>query len=515
MDLSFAVPANHVPVSWGRMMKVLLVHPSPLLYSEMYLRLEPMGLEYTAGAARRAGHEVRLLDLQIFTHRDFERELCDFQPGAVGFSVNYLANVPEVIALAKLTKQRLPKAFVFCGGHSVSFIGEEVLDHAGGALDCVARGEGESIIPALLESLPDPRGVPGILTPEGAGPRAELIPDLDTVPPARDLTRKRHRYFIGELDPCASIEFTRGCPWDCTFCSAWTFYNRRYRLGDPERIAEELARIREPNVFLVDDVAFIKPEHSLAVAEAVARRGIRKRYYLETRCDVLIRNREIFSQWARLGLQYMFLGFESLDAEQLRRFRKRTMPNQNFEALAVARGLGIDVAINLITDPGWDLEDFQRAREWAAAVPEIVHLTVATPYPGTELFHTESRELITGDYRLFDIQHAVLPTRLPLRRFYEELVQTQAILNAKFLGWRTAARVSRILAGQLLRGQTNFLRMLFQFPKIYRAERFYNDHFRPVQYAMRKPSLFPSRPPARDILVHREEARPVISVKTG
>ncbi|MFB3787687.1 MAG: hopanoid C-3 methylase HpnR [bacterium] len=496
-------------------MKVLLVHPSPLLYSEIYLRLEPLGLEYTAEAARRAGHEVRLLDLQVFTRRDFEHELRAFQPGAVGFSVNYLANVPEVIDLAKLTKQRLPKAFVFCGGHSVSFIGEEVLDHAGGALDCVARGEGESIIPALLESLPDPRGVPGILTPEGAGPRAELIPDLDTVPPARDLTRKRHRYFIGELDPCASIEFTRGCPWDCTFCSAWTFYNRRHRLGDPERIAEELARIREPNVFLVDDVAFIKPEHSLAVAEAVARRGIRKRYYLETRCDVLLRNREIFSQWARLGLQYMFLGLESLDAEQLRLFRKRVTPNQNFEALEVARGLGIDVAINLIADPGWDLKDFQRAREWAMAVPEIVHLTVATPYPGTEIFLSEHRQLTTGDYRLFDIQHAILPTRLPLRRFYEELVRTQSIINAKFMGWRTAAAVSRVLAGQLLRGQTNFLRMLFKFPRVYRAARFYHDHFRPVRYTMRHPQPGLTRPSARDRMIHQAEKRSVITAKTG
>ncbi|NPU99504.1 MAG: hopanoid C-3 methylase HpnR [Candidatus Omnitrophica bacterium] len=496
-------------------MKVLLVHPSPLLYSEIYLRLEPLGLEYTAEAVRRAGHEVRLLDLQIFTHRDFERELRGFQPDVVGFSVNYLANVPEVIDLAKQTKQCQPTAFVFCGGHSVSFIGEEVLEHAEGALDCVAKGEGESIIPALLENLPHVSGLPGILTADGAGPKAPLWPDLDTIPPARDLTRKRHRYFIGELDPCASIEFSRGCPWDCTFCSAWTFYNRRYRLADPERIAEEMTRIREPNVFIVDDVAFIKPEHSLAVAEALEKRGIRKRYYLETRCDVLLRNREIFAHWARLGLQYMFLGLESLDEEQLRLFRKRITPNQNFEALEVARGLGIDVAINLITDPGWDLADFQRAREWALAVPEIVHLTVATPYPGTELFHTENRQLITGDYRLFDIQHAVLPTRLPLRRFYEELVKTQSIINAKFMGWRTAVSVSRVLAGQLLRGQINFLRMLFKFPRIYRAERFYEDHFRPVRYALRQAQPSRPRPSAWDLMIHQSGHWPSMPAKTG
>ena len=55
----------------------------------------------------------------------------------------------------------------------------------------------------------------------------------------------------------------------------------------------------------------------------------------------------------------MFLGLESLDAEQLKLFRKRTTPNQNFEALEVARKLGIDVAINLITDPSWTVEQFE------------------------------------------------------------------------------------------------------------------------------------------------------------
>ena len=194
---------------------------------------------------------------------------------------------------------------------------------------------------------------------------------------------------------------------------------------------------------------------------------------MENRCDVLIRNEEVFARWAKLGLTYMFLGLESLDAEQLKAFRKRSTPNDNFRALEVARKLGIEVAINLITDPSWTREQFRQAQEWATQVPEVVHLTVATPYPGTELFHTETRDLSSVDYRLYDIQHAVLETHLPLREFYEELVKTQAIINRKFMGWKTAVAVSRILAGQLARGQTNFLQMLFKFNKAYNVDRFY------------------------------------------
>jgi len=485
-------------------MKVLLVHPSPLMYSEIFLRLEPIGVERVAAAARAAGHEVRLLDLQIFGHADYYRELSEFAPHAVGFSLNYLANVPEVLDLAKETKRRRPGCFIFAGGHSGSFIADELLAHAEGALDAMVRGEGELITPRLLEAAGDPRvsTLPGVVTADGAGPAPTMLDDIDRFPPARDLTRRRHKYFIGVLDPCASAELTRGCPWDCSFCSAWTFYGRSYRKASPEAAADDLARITEPNVFLVDDVAFIHPEHGFAIGHELEKRKVRKQYYLETRCDVLLRNREVFAYWKRLGLHYMFLGLEALDEEALRLHRKRVTPGENFKALEIARELGFTVAVNIIADADWDERRFALVREWALSVPEIVHLTVATPYPGTEIWHTDSRRLTTLDYRLFDVQHAVLPTRLPLQRFYEELVATQAVINRKHLGLTALREVAGLATRLALRGQTNFLRMLWKFGSVYNRDRQYSDHLRPVTYQMRPPALATARPRARDLFIH-------------
>ncbi len=490
-------------------MRVLLVHPSPLLYSELYLRLEPLGLERVAAAVRAAGHEVRLLDLQVFGHADYACELAGFSPRAVGFSLNYLANVPEVIDLAKSTKERWPGVFVFVGGHSASFIAAELLEHAAGAIDAVVRGEGEVITPRLLEGIGD-RGLErlaGVVTLDGAGPNPTLLDDLDRHLPARDLGRRRHRYFIGVLDPCASAELTRGCPWDCSFCSAWTFYGRSYRKVSPEAAAEDLARIREPNVFLVDDVAFIQAEHGFAIGREVERRRIRKQYYLETRCDVLLKNQEVFAYWRRLGLYYMFLGVEALDEEGLRLHRKRVTWSENERALEVARNLGFTVAINIIADPDWDERRFAVVREWALSVPEIVHLTVATPYPGTETWLTESRTLTTHDYRLFDVQHAVLPTRLPLDRFYEELVNTQAVLNRKHLGWGAVRRYGGPALRALASGQTNYLRMMWKFGSVYNAGRQHGDHGRPVQYAMRPRRPVAGKPSGALLYVHEPLAR--------
>ena len=477
-------------------MRFLGVHPGPLMYTKIFLRLEPLGLELVAQAVRRAGNMVRLIDLQVEDHRAYFRTLERWRPDVVAFSCNYLANVPEIVDLAKATKSRFPNIYVCVGGHSASFTAAAIIADGGGAIDCVLKGEGEATMPSLLAAIAaghDPVSVPGAVTAAGEGPPPAFVHSLDELTPARDLLRHRRKYFIGTLDPCASIEFSRGCPWDCSFCSAWTFYGRSYRLVSTERIIDDLSSIREPGIFIVDDVAFIHERHGLEIGEAILRAGIKKRYYLETRGDVLLRNKEAFRLWARLGLKTMFLGLEAIDEEGLKKYRKRVSLDRNVEAVEFARSLGINVAVNLIADPDWDHERFRIVREWCLEMPDVINISVNTPYPGTESWVTESRRLETRDYRLFDIQHAVLPTRLPLAEFYQELVTTQRAILKKHLDWHQLVDAGSIVARLLLRGQTNFVKSLFQLNKVYRPELLLADHQAPVAYEIPLPPAAPER----------------------
>jgi hopanoid C-3 methylase HpnR len=489
-------------------MKLLCVHPGPLMYTRVFLRLEPLGLELVAAAARDAGHEVWLIDLQVENHRDYFRLLRRWRPDAVCFSGNYLANVPEIVDLARATRALQSSCFIFVGGHSVSFIARDLLEHGAGAIDCVLKGEGEASIAELLAAGRSTlHRVPGAVTPDGEGPPPRFVASLDAIRPARDLLRHRRKYFIGALDPCASIEFARGCPWDCTFCSAWTFYGRSYRTADPEWIADELTRLREPGVFIVDDVAFIHARHGMAVADAIERRGIRKQYYLETRADVLLRNKEVFRRWRELGLVYMFLGLEAIDAERLRLFRKRVSLDDSFAALEFARSLGVNVAINIIADPSWDRERFEVVRAWCLEIPEIVNISVTTPYPGTEIWPQQQANLATRDYRLFDIQHAVLPTTLPLPEFYAELVKTQQVLGRKHLGWAAVRGALGVAASRLLRGQTNFVTALWKFNSVYNAAKLLADHAAPVRYELPRPDPAAASTDKRALYVHHPPSR--------
>jgi hopanoid C-3 methylase HpnR len=497
-------------------MRILAVHPGSLLYTKIFLRLEPLGIELIAAELARNGHDVRLLDLQVENHASFFRQIKEWRPNVVAFSCNYLANIPEVIDLARAARLLLPDSLIFVGGHSASFVAGELLAHAEGTIDCVLKGEGEASVGRLVDVAAQ-RGcsgngqglleIPGAVTPWGCGPPPGFTRSLDDLRPARELLRHRRKYFIGVLDPCASIEFSRGCPWDCSFCSAWTFYGRSYRMKSAEVAADELAAIREPGVFIVDDVAFIQPEHGMAIGEAIARRGIKKHYYLETRGDVLVRNKDVFRFWKTLGLQYMFLGVEAIDEEGLKKYRKRVSLSRNFEALEFARSLGIMVAINIIADPDWDVAQFEVIRQWCLEIPEIVNISVNTPYPGTESWLTESRRLTSRDYRLFDIQHAVLPTRLPLAEFYEQLVSTQQVLNRKHLGYSALKALAGTLMRNLARGQVNSLKMLWKFNSVYNPALQLADHRLPVRYEISLPPQNGAIVDLRSIYVHSPPGR--------
>jgi radical SAM superfamily enzyme YgiQ (UPF0313 family) len=183
--------------------RLLGIHPGPLLYTKVFLRLEPLGLELVAAAARCAGHTVRLIDLQVEDHRAYFRLLHVWRPDVVAFSCNYLANVPEIVDLAKATKARFPRTFVCVRGHSASFTATALIEHGKGAI-CVLKGEGEAGMPLMLAAIEtgtDVTAVPGAVTAVSKGPPPSFV----------------------------------------------------HWLVSPERALEDLRSIREPGVFIVDD----------------------------------------------------------------------------------------------------------------------------------------------------------------------------------------------------------------------------------------------------------------------
>ena len=450
------------------------------------LLIEPLGLECVGGALKLHEHEVHLVDLRLDNARALGNHLGTFRPGGVGISCGFTTDVYSTLHTARRVRELLPQATIFVGGHHASLIPGDFL-FPGSPVDCVVVGEGEWTGLELVDALErgdDPGQVPGVATLEnlarGVGHRSHSN-NLDELPlPDRYLTRRYRRYYHHAFDtPSAAVETSRGCPFDCNFCSIWVFYQRRARRRSPERIVEDLAQVRslgEDRVFFTDDIAFLQHDAYEELAHRIRDAGLRLLYSCETRADLVVRYRDLFKLWKEVGMKTIFLGIEKVDDNGLEAVRKRTKGGAatNLEAIEILRQHGITPMTSLITDPAWGEEDFDRLEEFirVANLP-CPTFTVLTPLPGTELWETSKSRLTTSDYNLFDVMHLVLPTKLPPKRFFERFARLYCTMDESTL---LSRRGLITLAKLVLRGKTFAVRRVLSASRELRNPRAYLEY---------------------------------------
>ncbi|MGQ9554668.1 MAG: B12-binding domain-containing radical SAM protein, partial [Anaerolineae bacterium] len=395
--------------------------------------VEPLGLEMIAGALTDR-HEAVLLDLRLGSEA-LASTLRDFRPQLVGISSSFTTDIYRTIEVAQVAKQADPGTFVVVGGHHPSLRPQ---DFWHSAVDAIVVGEGEVTareLIACLESGGDPARVPGLVLNREEGQRFTLprpfIENLDLLPhPRRSLTRTYRRHYFQVLTrPIALVETARGCPYRCRFCSVWHFYQGKVRFKSPRRVVEELMEVEEPHVLFTDDNFLADTDRAAEIAGLIKERGIRKGYQIQARSDAIVKHPELIAQWQEVGLGGVFIGFEKPDQVRLDAENKHNSVENNEGALEVLRRQGIEPTVSFIVDPEYDRSDFATLRAYVHRLKlRWPTFSVLTPLPGTALFEQTKEQLTTNNYELFDLLHAVLPTRLPLAEFYDELAGL----------WRTA-----------------------------------------------------------------------------
>ncbi len=138
-----------------------------------------------------------------------------------------------------------------------------------------------------------------------------------------------------------------------------------------------------------------------------------------------------------VGLGKVFIGFEKVTDEELSALGKKNIVKNNEEALRILRTHKVEVCASFIADPQYEQNDFERLRnyirQWKLYFPS---LTIYTPFPGTELFKRVKEKLTTKNWELFDAVHAVLPTKMNLREFYQEFPKLYRTgYSRRHLGW--------------------------------------------------------------------------------
>jgi radical SAM superfamily enzyme YgiQ (UPF0313 family) len=461
------------------------------------LMVEPLGLECVGAALRLHGHDVALVDLRLDAPSALRSQLRATRPSLVGISCAFTTDVYPALVTARAARDAAPRAMIVVGGHHASLIPGDFL-FPGSPVDAVVIGEGEQtgleLADAVEEGL-DPGGVPGVMTltnRDGGFRSRPMTGTLDDLPlPDRQLSRRyRRRYHQAFKSPVACVETSRGCPFDCNFCSIWVFYQRRARRRSPSRILEDLEQVRalgDEHVFFTDDIAFLQRDAYEQLGRGILDAGLQLEFLCETRADLVVKYRDLFPMWREAGMRTIFLGIERVDDDGLEAVRKRTKGGAatNVEAIEILRQSGIKPMTSLITDPAWDEGDFDRLEEFVrvARLPNPA-FTVLTPLPGTELWESTKSEITTDDYCYFDVQHTVLPTRLPLPRFYERFARLfhSTDANTRY-NWKATRNALKLV----MRGKG------FTIPKVFRAVREMRDpraYFRHPG-SVRRPDFLP------------------------
>ncbi|GBE58180.1 B12 binding domain protein [bacterium BMS3Abin01] len=407
-------------------MKVLLVQP-PQFGKPGFTkiaRVEPLGLEMVAGALID-DHQVRIHDMRI--DENLEKAINSFRPDAVGISCCFTIDVYRAQRIARRVKNAgVP--FVFVGGLHASL---NPPDFDNKDIDCIVVGEGEFASRDLigtLEAGSDLRNVPGIVlnTDKGqvfTGPR-EPVKNMDDLPfAARDLLPhgRGNKYFFNFWKPMATIETARGCPYRCNFCSVWAFFQGRCRTKSPERVAEELSRRSEPYILITDDNFLLSVKRAREIADIIKARGIKKRYSFQARSDTICKHPEIITQWKQIGLAHIFIGFESLNQEDLQAINKKNSVETNEQALKLCQDQGLSVTTAFIINQDFEHSDFEKLRNYIVSRRiSLPQFTVLTPLPGTDLFREMEEKIQIRNYELYDFIHSVLPTKLDPKDFYKE-----------------------------------------------------------------------------------------------
>ena len=427
----------------------------------------PLGLAYLAGAVRRAGMRVTIVDANALGLAPAEtiRRVMALDPDAVGAT----ATTPTVLAAGALlagVKAANPGVPTLLGGPHGTHLPARTLAELPG-VDIVFRGEAEESLPRVLDVLATGStaglaGIPGIAWRRGDGGVGDTgvappSPDLDALAsPARDLL-PMDRYRCPDSDHFTTLLAMRGCPFPCVYCAVPSVHGARMRFRSPAAVVAEIAEIHArwgTDFFsFLDDTFTTRRDWVLEFDAGMRAAGLHRtvRWICLTRVDLV--DPDLLADMRAAGCVRVELGIESGSARGRAFLNKGITPEQVRAAFRMARAAGLStmgfVILNIPGETREDIEEtFRLARD---ADPDFLQVSLLTPYPGTALHRRAAAEgwIRTEDWSRYSfLNHAVLAN--PLFTPAEVRALHRQFLRRFYYRPRTAVKLLRLL----LRGTT-------------------------------------------------------------
>ena len=303
------------------------------------------------------------------------------------------------------------------GGPHATFMPEEALQHA----DFVIKSEGENAFMQFIEAWEHNRPyseVPNLsYKKDGAVIHNQITAcrtDLDSLPVIDFSLLRNH-----ESMTIIPVQTSRGCPYDCSFCSVTGMFGRKFRYRSTEHIMKELRTYRDLGkmIFFYDDHFAANPRRAKELLRAMIQENLFFKWSTQVRVEVA-RDQELLDLMKKAGCHTLFIGFESVNPESLVEMNKKQTTADIVDAVKNIHSRGINIHGMFVY--GFD-KDTPATLKKTIEFAKILDITSAqflllTPFPGTTLRKNMGHRIMTNEWALYDTHHVVFhPARLTAR----------------------------------------------------------------------------------------------------
>jgi radical SAM superfamily enzyme YgiQ (UPF0313 family) len=384
------------------------------LWGQMKFKFPPLSV-LTLAASTPEEVEVSIADENL-EKIDFENEA-----DLIGITV-MTPQAVRVYEIADEFRNRGKK--VVLGGFHVSHLPEEALNHA----DAVVIGEGDRIWKEVIKDFQESK-LKKIYKDD------KLVSLSDIQIPRRNIIKEKGYLFTN------TIQTTRGCPFDCEFCSVSSFFGRSYRTRPLPLVIEELAKLRQESVFLFlvdDNLVGNRP-----YAKTLFQEMVSLQFKWASHAPLsFVNDEELLELASKSGCMALFVGFESLIQENLSLMGKKTnLEISPIEAVKKFHDHGIGLLASFILGYDHDTPDtFEKILDLChQAKIDGALFPILTPYPGTLLRERlkKAGRILTDQWDLYDMEHV---TFVPKGMSPEKLQEGFEWLNSSFLSWNSIFR---------------------------------------------------------------------------
>ncbi|MBA3887483.1 MAG: B12-binding domain-containing radical SAM protein [Acidobacteria bacterium] len=370
------------------------------------------------------GHQVAIADLVLVQDRvahTVERLMREHDPDLVGLSVMTFQR-RTALRLVRLIRAIKPGVTVVAGGYDPS-LASEAYEPPSSGVDCVVRGEGEITFRELLRTLSrggDMAAVPGLSFRPVAGAGFQHVAarpvsrleDGSLALPDRTARVLGGYTFLGR--PIDIVETSRGCTYDCSFCSIIEMRGRNFHTFDFSRVLADISDARARGaraIFLVDDNITLNVTRFEALCRAIVEAGLDDVHYIvqAMTSSIASHGSTLAPLMWRAGFRYVFLGIENIldddlvflraSAKNAQRQGGRRTGNATLQAIEALHAAGLSVVGGIIVgNPDDTREAIEANLAFARQHVDWPYIQHPTPYPGTPMTEDfRRRNLIVND----------------------------------------------------------------------------------------------------------------------